>query len=161
MARNGVDFGVRLSGTGDRWFTGPAGEVEGLYFSGYGPSDANPDLGDSSITETVGLGGFAMAAAPGIVRFVGGTPEQAVETSREMYEIAWTESDAFQLPALGFRGSPLGIDARAVVQTGILPRINTGIAHRDPGVGQIGAGLVEPPPEAFEAAVLGLAEPSA
>ena len=157
MARNGVDFGIRLSGTGERWFTGPAGDVEGLYFSGYGPEDANPDLGDSSITETIGLGGFSMAAAPAIVRFVGGTPDRAIETSREMYEIAWAESEAFQLPALGFRGAPLGIDARAVVQTGVLPRINTGIAHREPGVGQVGAGLVQPPMKAFLAAVEALA----
>jgi Protein of unknown function (DUF1116) len=161
MARNGVEFGIRVSGTGERWFTGPAGEVEGLYFSGYGPEDANPDIGDSSITETVGLGGFSMAAAPAIVRFVGGTPEKAIETSREMYEISWSESEAFQLPALGFRGAPLGIDARAVAQTGTLPRINTGVAHREPGVGQVGAGLVEPPMEAFVAAVEALAEESA
>lgn len=157
MARNGVDFGIRLSGTGERWFTGPAGDIEGLYFSGYGPEDRNPDLGDSSITETVGLGGFSMAAAPAIVRFVGGTPELAIETSRRMYEITWSESEAFQLPPLGFRGAPLGIDARAVVQTGVLPQINTGIAHREPGVGQVGAGLVEPPMQAFEAAVAALA----
>ena len=158
MARNGVEFGIRLSGTGRRWFKGPAGEVEGLYFSGFGPADANPDIGDSSITETVGLGGFSMAAAPAIVRFVGGTVERALETSREMYEITWSESEAYQLPPLGFRGAPLGVDARAVVQTGIQPRINTGIAHREPGVGQVGAGLVEPPMEAFEAAVEALAE---
>ena len=158
MARNGVEFGIRLSGTGRRWFKGPAGEVEGLYFSGFGPADANPDIGDSSITETVGLGGFSLAAAPAIVRFVGGTVERALETSREMYEITWSESEAYQLPPLGFRGAPLGVDARAVVQIGIQPRINTGIAHREPGVGQVGAGLVEPPMEAFEAAVEALAE---
>ena len=157
MARNGTDFGIRVSGTGDRWFTGPAGFVEGLYFSGYSPEDANPDLGDSAITETVGLGGFSMAAAPAIVRFVGGTPERALATTRAMYEITWSESDAYQLPALGFRGSPLGIDCREVAHTGVLPQINTGIAHRDPGVGQIGAGLVNPPMEAFERAVEALA----
>ena len=161
MARNGVEFGIRLSATGERWFTGPAGEVEGLFFSGFGPQDANLDIGDSSITETVGLGAFSMAAAPAIVRFVGGTPEHAIETSREMYEITWSESEAFQLPALGFRGAPLGIDARTVVQTGTLPRINTGIAHREPGIGQVGAGLVEPPLPAFEAAVEALAGDSA
>jgi hypothetical protein len=158
MARNGVEFGIRLSGTGARWFTGPAGEIDGLFFTGYGPEDANPDIGDSSITETVGLGGFSMAAAPAIVRFVGGSAELALETSRRMYEITWSESEAFQLPALGFRGAPLGIDARAVVQTGIAPTINTGIAHREPGVGQVGAGLVAPPMAAFSSAVEALAE---
>jgi hypothetical protein len=158
MARNGTDFGIRVSGTGERWFTGPAGLVDGLYFSGYGPEDANPDLGDSAITETVGLGGFAMAAAPAIMRFVGGTPERALATTRAMYEITCAESDSYQLPPLGFRGSPLGIDAREVVHTGVLPQINTGIAHREPGVGQVGAGLVTPPIEAFEAAVEALAD---
>ncbi|MQA72902.1 MAG: DUF1116 domain-containing protein [Solirubrobacterales bacterium] len=157
MARNGTDFGIRLSGTGETWFTGPAGRVEGLYFPGYGDADANPDLGDSAITETVGLGGFAMGAAPAIVRFVGGDSELALATTRSMYDIACGESEAFRVPALGFRGTPLGIDAREVVHTGLLPQINTGIAHREPGVGQIGAGLVTPPMEAFAAAVGALA----
>lgn len=158
MARNGTEFGLRTSGTGERWFTGPAGMVEGLYFTGYGPGDANPDLGDSAITETIGLGGFSMAAAPAIVRFVGGTPERALATTRAMYEITCAESGSYQLPPLGFRGAPLGIDCREVVHTGVLPQINTGIAHREAGVGQIGAGLVSPPMEAFEAAAQALAE---
>lgn len=149
MARNGTRFGIRLSGTGDHWFTGAAGAVDGLYLPGYGPADANPDIGDSTITETVGLGGFAMAAAPAIVEFVGGRPEDAVATTEEMYGITWSESMAFRVPALGFRGTPTGIDCREVVHTGVLPAVNTGIAHREPGIGQIGAGLVEPPMEAF------------
>ena len=157
MARNGTEFGVRLSGTGDRWFTGPSGTVDGLYLPGYGPEDANPDIGDSTITETVGLGGFAMAAAPAIVRFVGGGAEDALAATRAMYDIAWGESRSYQIPALGFRGTPLGIDCRDVVHTRILPFVNTGIAHREPGVGQIGAGLVEPPMEAFAKAVRALA----
>lgn len=149
MARNGTDFGLRLSGTGDLWFTGPAGIVDGLYLPGFGPEDANPDIGDSTITETCGLGGMAMAAAPAIVRFVGGTPSDALATTNRMYEITWDESDHYQVPALDFRGTPLGIDCREVVHTGILPAVNTGIAHKDPGVGQVGAGLVDPPMEAF------------
>jgi hypothetical protein len=157
MARNGTEFGVRVSCTGERWFTGPAGVVDGLYLPGYGPADANLDIGDSTITETIGLGGFAMAAAPAIVEFVGGRPEDAAATTERMYEIAWSESVSFRIPALGFRGTPTGIDCREVVHTGVLPAINTGIAHRDPGVGQIGAGLVEPPMEAFVAAVRELA----
>jgi Protein of unknown function (DUF1116) len=157
MARNGTRFGIRLSGTGESWFTGPAGVVEGLYMPGYGPDDANLDIGDSTITETVGLGGFAMAAAPAIVEFVGGRPEEAVATTERMYEISWSESASYRIPALGFRGTPTGIDCREVVHTGVLPAINTGIAHREPGVGQIGAGLVEPPMEAFVAAVRELA----
>lgn len=158
MARNGTEFGIRLAGTGDRWFVGPAPAVDGLYFPGYGPEDANPDIGDSTITETVGLGGFAMAAAPAIVGFVGGTPEDAIGTTRSMYEITWDESRSYSIPALGFRGTPLGIDVREVVHTRVLPAVNTGIAHRDAGVGQIGAGLVYPPEQAFVAAVIGLAE---
>lgn len=157
MARNGTDFGVRLSGTGDRWFTGPAGVVDGLYLPGFGPKDSNPDIGDSTITETCGLGGMAMAAAPAIVRFVGGTPADALATTDRMYEITWDESRHFQVPALDFRGTPLGIDCREVVHTGILPAVNTGIAHKDPGIGQVGAGLVEPPMTAFTAALAALA----
>jgi hypothetical protein len=156
MARNGTEFGVRLSGTGDAWFTGPSGIVDGLYLPGFGPEDANPDIGDSTITETAGLGGFAMAAAPAIVRFVGGAAEDALAATRAMYDIAWGESRSYQIPALGFRGTPLGIDAREVVHTRVLPFVNTGIAHREAGVGQIGAGLVEPPMEAFAKAVRAL-----
>jgi hypothetical protein len=158
MARNGTEFGIRLSGTGDDWFTGPAGEIDGLYLPGFGPEDANPDIGDSTITETMGIGGMAMAAAPAIVRFVGGSPQDAIDATRSMYEITWGESDHYQVPSLGFRGTPLGIDARAVVHTGVLPVVNTGIAHREPGIGQVGAGLVDPPMEAFVAATHALAD---
>jgi len=158
MARNGTEFGIRLAGTGDEWFTGPAGDIEGLYLPGFGPEDANPDIGDSTITETIGIGGMAMAAAPAIVRFVGGSPQDAIDATRSMYEITWGESDHYQIPALGFRGTPLGIDSRAVVQTGLLPVVNTGIAHREPGIGQVGAGLVDPPMEAFVAATRALAD---
>jgi hypothetical protein len=157
MARNGTEFGIRLSGTGDRWFTGPSGMIDGLYLPGYGPEDANPDIGDSTITETVGLGGFAMAAAPAIVRVVGGGAEDALEATRAMYDISWGESRSYQIPALGFRGTPFGIDCREVVHSRVLPFVNTGIAHREPGVGQIGAGVVKPPMEAFVKAVRALA----
>jgi hypothetical protein len=158
MARNGTEFGVRVSGTSERWFTGPAGKVEGLYLPGYRPEDANPDIGDSTITETAGIGAFAMAAAPAIVGFVGGDPADALRATSRMYEITWGESSHYTVPALGFRGTPVGIDVRAVARTRILPTINTGIAHREPGIGQIGAGLVEPPVEAFAGAVRTLAE---
>jgi hypothetical protein len=158
MARNGTDFGIRLSGTGDRWFTAPAGRVDGLYLPGFSEEDGNPDIGDSTITETIGLGGFAMAAAPAIVSFVGGSAEDALATTRSMYEITWGTSDHYKVPSLGFAGTPLGIDCRAVVQTGLLPTINTGIAHREAGIGQVGAGLAKPPMEAFAAAVAALAE---
>jgi hypothetical protein len=157
MARNGVDFGIRVSGAGDRWFTAPAPKVEGVYFPGYGPADANPDLGDSAITETAGLGAFALAAAPAIVQLVGGDARLALETTRRMYEITLAEHEGFRIPALDFRGTPLGIDVRAVVATGITPAIDTGIAHRDAGVGQIGAGLTAAPMECFVAALGALA----
>jgi hypothetical protein len=158
MARNGTEFGIRLSGTGERWFIGPAQSVRGLYLPGFSASDANPDIGDSTITETVGVGGFAMAAAPAVVSFVGGSPQDALAATNSMYEIAWGESRHYKVPALGFRGTPLGVDCRAVVQTGVLPVVNTGIAHREPGIGQVGAGLVEPPMQAFLAATSALAE---
>jgi hypothetical protein len=158
MARNGTEFGIRVSGLGDRWFTGPSQTPRGLYFAGHSADDASPDMGDSAITETGGLGGFAMAAAPAIVQFIGGSPSDAIEHSRRMYEITLGESEAYTLPILNFRGTPTGIDARMVVQTGILPQINTGIASKRAGVGQIGAGLVNPPMDCFASAVRALAE---
>jgi len=158
MARNGTEFGIRVSGLGDRWFTGPAETPRGLFFPGFGPEHANPDIGDSAITETAGLGGFAMAGAPAVVQFVGGTPAEALGYTRLMYEITLGESAAYRLPTLDFRGTPTGIDVRLVAQTGILPQINTGMAHREAGVGQIGAGLVKPPRVCFERALEALVE---
>jgi hypothetical protein len=157
MARNGTDFGVRLSGTGDRWFTAPAPPVDGLYLGGFTEEDASPDIGDSTITETVGLGGFAMAAAPAIVGFVGGTAAGAVRRTLAMYEITLAEHPAYQIPMLEFRGTPTGIDAARVVRTGVLPQINTGVAGKIPGTGMVGAGLVEAPMECFADAINALA----
>ncbi len=157
MARNGVEFGIRISGTPeDQWFTGPAQTVNGLLFPGFEDSDAALDLGDSAITETTGIGGFSMAASPAIVQFVGGCVSDALHYSELMYEITETESNSFFLPALDFRGSATGIDIRKVVATGILPVINTGIAHKKAGVGQVGAGIVHPPMVCFENALLSL-----
>jgi len=158
MARNGTDFGIRVSGLGDRWFTAPAAVPDGLYFPGFSAADANPDIGDSTITETAGIGAFAMAAAPAIVTFIGGSPEDAIRATLEMYEITAAEHAHFTIPALGFRGTPVGIDLRKVVELGVTPRVNTGIAHRNAGVGQVGAGLVRPPLEIFEAALVAYAE---
>ncbi len=153
MCRNGVDFGIRTSGTGDEWFIAPAPVVNGLYFPGYSIADAAPDLGDSAITETAGVGGFAMAAAPAIVKFVGGTPQDAIANTLAMTHITLGRNNAFTLPALNFGGTPAGIDTRKVVDTGILPVINTGIAHREAGIGQIGAGVTRAPLACFTQAV--------
>src|SRR5262249_9116711 len=153
MARNGVEVGVRMSGAGDRWFTAPALVPDGLYFPGYGPEHANPDLGDSAITETMGIGAFAMAAAPAIVRFVGGTPDDALGFTRQMYGIPLARNADYGIPALGFAGTPTGIDARRVVDSGVAPVINTGIAHREPGIGQIGAGIARAPLACFADAI--------
>jgi len=142
--------------SGDRWFTAPAQIPKGLYFPGY--SDANADIGDSTITETAGIGGFAMAAAPAIVTFVSGTPKDAVNATMEMYEITFTEHKYFTIAPLDFHGTPTGIDLRKVIETGITPRVNTGIAHKKAGVGQIGAGLVRPPMKIFEEALVAFAE---
>jgi hypothetical protein len=158
MARNGTDFGIQVSGTGDRWFTGPANTPEGLFLGAFGPADANPDIGDSAITETAGIGGFAMAAAPAIVKFVGGEVADAIEATRLMYEITLAENPTYQVPVLGFRGTPTGIDATLVTRTGILPHINTGMAGKVAGTGQVGAGLVNPPAGIFPAAVAALAD---
>lgn len=158
MSRNGVEFGLRVASSGDEWFTTPVGPADGLFFPGYGPEDANPDLGDSAITETLGLGGFAMAASPAITRFVGGTPEDALEATRSMRRITLAPHPAFPLPPLDFAGTPSGIDVLKVLDTGELPLINTGIAHKEAGVGQIGAGIVTAPPPVFVAAVRRLAQ---
>jgi hypothetical protein len=157
MARNGTDFGIQVSGTGSLWFTAPALVPEGLFLAGYGPEDANPDIGDSAITETAGLGGFAMAAAPAIVRLVGGTAATALAATRQMDEITLAEHPLFGVPALDFRGTPAGIDATLVARTQILPQINTGMAGRVAGTGQVGAGLVTPPAEVFPLALRELA----
>lgn len=158
MARNGTDLGIRVSGLGNRWFTGPVGKPDGLYFPGFTADDASGDIGDSTITETAGIGAFAMAAAPAIVNFISGTPELALNTTLSMYEITVAEHTAFTIPALGFRGTPVGVDIRKVVELGVRPQINTGIAHREAGVGQVGAGLVLPPMNVFEEALVAFAE---
>ncbi|MCL2608793.1 MAG: DUF1116 domain-containing protein [Treponema sp.] len=158
MARNGTDFGIKVAGLPGKWFTGPAGIIQGLLFPGFTEADKNPDIGDSAITETAGLGGFSMASALAIVQFVGGEPADAVEFSRKMYEITVGESSSFSIPILDFRGSPTGIDILKVAETGILPQINTGIAHREAGIGQVGAGLVNPPWECFRSALLAFEE---
>jgi hypothetical protein len=153
IARNGYETGIRVSGTGERWFTAPAPQIKGVFFPGFGPDDANPDMGDSAITETIGLGSLAMAGAPAVVQYVGGTPEFALQTTMNMYEITAAENKTFKLPTLNFRGTPLGIDIRKVVKTGIAPVINTGISCKRAGVGQIGAGLTAVPMECFEKAL--------
>jgi Protein of unknown function (DUF1116) len=157
MARNGVEFGIRVSGTGDRWFTTRSPVVDGLLFPGYSKADAAPDLGDSAITETAGVGGFAMAASPAIVKFVGGTPQDAIGNTAAMAHITLGRNSAFTLPSMNFAGTPAGIDIRKVVDTGILPIINTGIAHREAGVGQIGAGITRAPLACFTQALSAMA----
>lgn len=157
MARNGTDFGIQLSGTGDEWFTGEALVPDALYFPGYTKDDANPDIGDSAITETAGLGGFAIAAAPAIVQFVGGNAADALKYTKLMYEITADESSNYQIPVLDFRGTPVGIDVIKVVELNLTPFIDTGVAHKNPGVGQVGAGVVSAPIEPFQKALEGLA----
>jgi hypothetical protein len=157
IARNGTEIGIRVSGTGNRWFTAPAPAIEGLYFPGYGPEDANPDLGDSAITETGGLGAFALAAAPAITQFIGGTPELGREITEAMYGITLAEHPVYSIPSLDYRGTPVGIDLMRVAQSRVAPMLDTGIAHREPGIGQIGAGIVRVPVEPFDAALLQLA----
>lgn len=153
MARNGTDFGIRIASLPDRWFVGPAQPVRGLYFPGFSERDANADIGDSAITETAGIGGFAMAAAPAIVQFVGGSAEEALAATRRMRRITLGPNPGWAIPALDFAGTPTGIDLRRVEELNLLPVINTGIAHREPGVGQVGAGLVSPPWSCFHQAL--------
>ncbi|MGI5863239.1 MAG: DUF1116 domain-containing protein [Myxococcales bacterium] len=153
MARNGTEFGIQLASMPGRWFTGAAQIVRGLYFPGFDESHANPDIGDSAITETSGIGAFCMAAAPAIVQFVGGSVDLALTTSREMSRITVGRNPVFTIPGLDFIGAPTGIDVRKVVELNLLPTINTGVAHKEAGVGQVGAGLVNPPWECFNGAI--------
>ena len=154
MCRNGVEFGIRVSGLGDQWFTAPAPVVNGLYLPGYSAADAGLDMGDSAITETVGWGGFVLGGAPGILSLVGGTPEEALSYTREMRKITVAAHPTYRMPALGFAGAPIGIDIRKVVQTGIVPIIDTAIAHKDAGYPKIGAGLVRAPLDCFKQALI-------
>ncbi|EOH93594.1 DUF1116 domain-containing protein [Enterococcus pallens] len=159
MCRNGKDFGIRISGMGDEWFTAPVNTPNGLYFAGYSSDDANTDIGDSAITETFGVGGMAMIAAPAVTRFVGtGGFYEALSISNEMAEICIDHNPNFAVPTWDFKGICLGIDARKVVETGITPVINTGIAHKKAGIGQIGAGTVHPPLECFQKAIVAYAK---
>jgi hypothetical protein len=158
MARNGTDFGIKVSGLGDRWFTAQSPFVKALYFPGFKESDACRDIGDSVITETAGIGGFAMATAPALVTFIGGVPKDAINTTLDMYEITFAEHKHFTIPFLDFRGTPTGIDIRKVVEKQITPRVNTGVAHKDPGIGQVGAGVVSAPLRVFEDALVAFAD---
>ncbi len=158
MARNGVEFGIKVSGLGDEWFTGPANMIDGLFFPGFTADDASPDIGDSSITETAGLGGFTLAAGLAIINLVGGTPDEAIQYSKQMQEITIAKNNGYTIPALNFEGTATGIDIRKVVKTGILPIIDTAMASKNPGQRMIGAGLVKPPLEAFKKALGGFAK---
>jgi hypothetical protein len=154
MARNGTEFGIRVSGLGDEWFTAPSPFVDGLYLPGYSEKDAGRDMGDSAITETAGWGAFTLAGATGILSLVGGTPEEAMEYTREMRTITSAIHPTYRMPILGFEGISIGIDIRKVVQTGSTPIIDTAIAHKDPGYSIIGAGLVRAPMECFKKALI-------
>ena len=159
MCRNGYEFGIQVSGTNDKWFTAPVEMPEGLFFPGFTESDANPDMGDSTIVETIGLGGFAMAASPAVAGFVGaGSASDSAKTTQAMTEITITRNPEWTIPSIDYLGVPTGIDIRLVVETGIVPMINTGIAHKKPGIGQVGAGIVKAPRACFERALRGLAE---
>ncbi|MBV9357621.1 MAG: DUF1116 domain-containing protein [Chloroflexi bacterium] len=159
MTRNGVRFGVRLSGTGDRWFTAPVNTPRGIYFASFDEADGNPDIGDSAVTETIGWGGCAMAAAPGVIRFLGaGGFADAVDITRSMADVCVASNPHFLLPTLDFEALPVGLDAMRVVELGVEPIINTGIAHRQAGIGQVGAGTVRAPLACFRAALRGYAE---
>jgi hypothetical protein len=158
LTRNGTDFGIRVSGLGNRWFTAPAGIPKLLCFPGFTEADANPDIGDSAIMETAGFGSFACAASPAVVQVVGGSAGEAVEHTREMWEICLARDKNFSIPFLNFEGVPRGIDLRKVMDTGIFPIINTGVAHKKPGFGTVGFGILRAPAECFKKALRAMAE---
>ncbi|MFZ0327433.1 MAG: DUF1116 domain-containing protein [Nitrososphaeraceae archaeon] len=153
MARNGVDFGIKVSGLGDQWFVGQAQMIDGIYLPGYKREDANPDMGDSAIIETAGIGAFALANSPAIMSLIGGSAKDLIKHTNDMREITVTPNERFSIPILDFQGIATGIDIRKVMETGILPVIDSAIAHKKAGVGMIGAGLVNPPLEVFKQAL--------
>jgi len=153
FSRNGTDFGIKVSGLGNQWFTGPAEIPSGLWFPGYTAGDANPDIGDSAIMEAAGLGGLAMAASPASVAFIGGDAQEALNITMDMYEITHSEHKHFTIPALNFRGTPVGIDVRKVIERNIRPHINTGIANKKMNCVMVGCGAAHPPMVAFEQAL--------
>jgi hypothetical protein len=157
MARNGTTFGVRVGSLGDRWFVAAAPPVEdALFHADFGPDDGAPDIGDSSLLELVGLGGASAAASPAVAAFVGGRMAEAVARTEDMARITAGASDRLKLPTLDYRGAPLGVDLRRVVELDITPAINTGILHRSQGLGQVGAGVARAPIEPFREALLAL-----
>lgn len=158
MARNGTDWGIQLSGMGRQWFTCQSPVPEVLLFPGFTKEDVGRDIGDSAIMETYGIGGCALAAAPAIVQFVGGTYDLAVSKTMDMYEISLGENNIYQIPSMNFRGTPTGIDALQVIKKNLPPFIDTGVAHKDPGIGQVGAGLCDAPMEVFKKAVVAFSE---
>jgi Protein of unknown function (DUF1116) len=153
MARNGTEFGIKVAGLGDRWFTARAPLAAGVYWPGFSEADANPDMGDSAITETVGWGGCVIGGAPGILALTGGTPSDALEWTRQNISISLGRSSNYKLPALGFEGAPIAIDIRRVVELATPPVIDSAIAHRLPGIGMIGSGIVRAPMACFEQAL--------
>jgi hypothetical protein len=157
MARNGVDFGIKVSTLGDAWFIGPAGEIKGFLFPGFTAGDAAPDIGDSAISESRGLGGTALPASPSQARLFGGGLEEAVQHTKAMQKVSILEDPLFRIPYMDFVGVPVGIDIRKVLELNTVPRIDTGIAHKDGGHGIIGTGIADAPIEAFKKAIAAFA----
>jgi hypothetical protein len=153
LSRNGTDFGIKVSGLGDEWFTAPAEVPKTLFFPGFKEEDANPDIGDSAIMEAAGFGGFASATAPAVVQVVGGTAGAAAGYTREMAEICLIKDKSFSIPFMNFEGTPRCVDLRKVIDTGILPFINTGVAHKEPGYGTVGFGVLRAPMLCFTKAL--------
>jgi hypothetical protein len=159
MSRNGTDAAIRLAGLPARWFTAPAAPVQdALLRDGFTDGDAARDIGDSAVIECIGLGGMALAASPAVAAFFGGGAADAIARTRLMGEICAARSQRFTIPAIDFEGTPLGIDARLVVQLGVTPQITTGVLHRSSGAGQIGAGVAHQPLGPFADALAALAD---
>ncbi|UOY02679.1 DUF1116 domain-containing protein [Blastococcus sp. PRF04-17] len=150
MALNSREFAIRVSGLGDEWFRGLHPRLEGRFFEGFTADDAEWIGGESCVTETVGLGGFAQVCAPTLQAYQGGTTARMRENNEAMYAITVGEHPDFLLPPLDFRGAPVGIDLFAVLRTGVVPVIDGGLAGRDGG--QIGAGVLRPDLDCFAAA---------
>lgn len=151
MAFSCRGFAIKLAGLGGQWFEGPPPIHQGKLFTGHTDDEITWMGGESPITETVGLGGFAQACALSLQEYQGGSPDVMIQRNKEMYSITHGENPDYRIPLFAFQGTPTGVDARLVLETGILPVMDVGLAGRDGG--QIGAGVIRAPRECFEGAM--------
>lgn len=148
ICNGGVNTGLKVAALGEQWFTAPAPMLTGSYLSPqWSEKDASPYCGDSTITEVVGMGAFAGAAAPSVLRLRGGTYQDGINQSMDMRTLTVGLNSNYPIPLLDFTGPGLAIDIRKVINTGTPVVCHGGIISKDGG--QIGAGIATFPMEVY------------